>query len=88
MAAQSGCLACHKIGENGNDGPGPELTDIGSVLPEAAIMRTLENPTPPMPSYAELPEQKKEDLVAFLGQLKGEGGDSESGANTAEGGGP
>jgi menaquinol-cytochrome c reductase cytochrome b/c subunit len=88
VAAQSGCLACHKIGENGNDGPGPELTDIGSVLPEAAIMRTLENPTPPMPSYAELPEQKKEDLVAFLGQLKGEGGDSEAGANTAEGGGP
>ena len=24
VAAQSGCLACHKIGENGNDGPGPE----------------------------------------------------------------
>jgi menaquinol-cytochrome c reductase cytochrome b/c subunit len=22
VAAQSGCLACHKIGENGNDGPG------------------------------------------------------------------
>ena len=89
VAAQSGCLACHKIGENGNDGPGPELTDIGNVLPEAAIARTLENPTPPMPSYRELPEQKKADLVAFLGQLKGEGGeDSESGGNTAEGGGP
>src|SRR5918993_2107997 len=88
VTAQSGCLACHKIGENGNDGPGPELTDIGSVLPEAAIMRTLENPTPPMPSYAELPEQKKEDLVAFLGQLKGKGGDSEAGGSTAEGGGP
>ena len=23
VVAQSGCLACHKIGENGNDGPGP-----------------------------------------------------------------
>ncbi len=22
VAAQSGCLACHKLGENGNDGPG------------------------------------------------------------------
>ena len=22
VAAQSGCLACHKFGENGNDGPG------------------------------------------------------------------
>ena len=24
VVAQSGCLACHKIGENGNDGPGPD----------------------------------------------------------------
>jgi menaquinol-cytochrome c reductase cytochrome b/c subunit len=91
VAAQSGCLACHKIGENGNDGPGPELTDIGSVLPEAAIARTLENPTPPMPSYRELPEDKKAALVAFLGQLKGEPaarGDTEAGGGTPEGGGP
>jgi menaquinol-cytochrome c reductase cytochrome b/c subunit len=57
------------------------------VLPEAAIERTLENPTPPMPSYRDLPEQKKADLVAFLAQLKGEGGDSEAGGS-AEGGGP
>ena len=90
VAAQSGCLACHKIGENGNDGPGPELTEIGNVLPMAAIERTLENPTPPMPSYRELPAQKKEDLVAFLAQLKGEpegAGDTEEGGS-AEGGGP
>src|SRR2546421_12726855 len=33
VVAQSGCLACHKIGENGNDGPGPQLTKIGSRLP-------------------------------------------------------
>ena len=24
VVAQSGCLACHKIGDNGNAGPGPE----------------------------------------------------------------
>jgi menaquinol-cytochrome c reductase cytochrome b/c subunit len=47
--AQSGCLACHKIGENGNGGPGPNLTRIGDKLPRAAILRTLENPTAPMP---------------------------------------
>src|SRR6201995_3924115 len=29
VGAQSGCLACHKIGENGNDGTGPQLTNIG-----------------------------------------------------------
>src|SRR5918998_6094484 len=91
VAAPSGCLARHKICENGNDGPGPELTNVGSVLPEAAIARTLENPTPPMPSYRDLPEQKKADLVAFLGQLKGETegrGDTEAGGSTPEGGGP
>src|ERR671916_196982 len=51
VAAQSGCLACHKIAHNGNDGPGPDLTAIGDRLEPAAIRRTLENPTAPMPSY-------------------------------------
>jgi menaquinol-cytochrome c reductase cytochrome b/c subunit len=74
VAAQSGCLACHKIGENGNDGPGPHLTDIGMKLYPAAIQRTLENPTAPMPSYKNLPADKKKALVAFLAQLKGDVG--------------
>src|ERR671934_1340864 len=39
VAAQSGCLACHKIGDNGNDGPGPHLTTIGSKLEPGAIRR-------------------------------------------------
>jgi menaquinol-cytochrome c reductase cytochrome b/c subunit len=68
--AQSGCLACHKIGENGNGGPGPNLTRIGDKLPRAAILRTLENPTAPMPSFAGLPEQKKQAMVDFLAQLR------------------
>ena len=72
VVAQSGCLACHKIGHNGNDGPGPELTDIGVKLPKAAILRTLENPTAPMPSFAGLPEEKKSAMVDFLAQLRGE----------------
>src|SRR3954463_16824554 len=59
VAAQSGCLACHKIGENGNGGPGPNLSDIADKLPKAAIRRTLENPTAPMPSYRSLDEKKK-----------------------------
>src|SRR3954454_44555 len=70
VAAQSGCLACHKIGENGNPGPGPNLTEIGDRLLPAAIRRTLENPTSPMPSYRDLPENKKAALVDFLAQLK------------------
>jgi len=72
VMAQSGCLACHKVGENGNGGPGPNLTDIADKLPKAAIRRTLENPTAPMPSYAGMDENKKRDLVNFLSQLRGE----------------
>jgi menaquinol-cytochrome c reductase cytochrome b/c subunit len=72
VVAQSGCLACHKIGHNGNDGPGPDLTDIGEKLPKAAILRTLDNPTAPMPSFAGLPEEKKTAMVDFLAQLRGE----------------
>ena len=82
VAAQSGCLACHKIGENGNDGPGPHLTDIGDTLPAAAIRRTLENPTAPMPSYRALPEEQKAALVAFLAQLKGEADEGPGRAQT------
>jgi menaquinol-cytochrome c reductase cytochrome b/c subunit len=72
VMAQSGCLACHKVGENGNDGPGPHLTEIADRLPKAAIRRTLENPTSPMPSYRGLPEDKKVALVDFLAQLHGD----------------
>jgi menaquinol-cytochrome c reductase cytochrome b/c subunit len=70
VAAQSGCLACHKIGENGNDGPGPQLTKVGGRLPKEAIARTLQNPTAPMPSFKNLPPQKFNALVDFLSQLK------------------
>jgi hypothetical protein len=72
VAAQSGCLACHKFGENGNDGPGPELTDIGAQLPEAALARTLVNPSGIMPKYDDLPPKKFNALVDFLASLQGE----------------
>jgi menaquinol-cytochrome c reductase cytochrome b/c subunit len=77
VVGQSGCLACHKIGENGNDGPGPNLTDIAARLPAQAISRTLINPTAPMPSFAGLQKSSPDKfnaLVAFLGQLRGTGG--------------
>jgi len=68
--AQSGCLACHKIGANGNDGPGPDLTEVGGRLPPLAIARTLINPTAPMPSFKNLPPAKFHAIVAFLSELK------------------
>jgi ubiquinol-cytochrome c reductase cytochrome b subunit/menaquinol-cytochrome c reductase cytochrome b/c subunit len=73
VAASSGCTACHVFGENGNHGPGPDLTEIGARLPAPAIERTLVNPTSPMPSYESLREnepQKFQELVAFLASLK------------------
>jgi menaquinol-cytochrome c reductase cytochrome b/c subunit len=70
VAAQSGCLACHKIGENGNAGPGPHLDDIADRLPRQAIARTLINPTAPMPSFKNLPADKFNALVNYLSTLK------------------
>jgi menaquinol-cytochrome c reductase cytochrome b/c subunit len=70
VAAQSGCLACHKFKDNGNNGPGPELTHIGQKLPRAAIARTLINPTAPMPVYKDLPPKKFNELVDFLASLQ------------------
>jgi ubiquinol-cytochrome c reductase cytochrome b subunit/menaquinol-cytochrome c reductase cytochrome b/c subunit len=73
VAASSGCLGCHKFKENGNSGPGPELTHIGQRLGKPAIARTLLNPTPPMPAYTTLQQQNPEkfdELVNFLASLK------------------
>jgi mono/diheme cytochrome c family protein len=73
VVAQSGCLACHAIGENGNHGPGPRLTHVARDLPAAAIAQTLRNPTAPMPSFQRLSETQPEKfnaMVAFLGSLK------------------
>src|SRR5881398_3440866 len=88
VMAQSGCLACHKVGENGNDGPGPELTDIADRLPAAGIQRTLINPTAPMPSFKSLQQKSPEkfnDLVAFLGRLKSSEGATNQGRPAGSG---
>lgn len=73
VVGQSGCLACHTLGSNGNSGPGPNLTHIGSKLPAQAISSTLINPTSPMPSFKSLAKQspqKFQSLVGFLSELQ------------------
>jgi menaquinol-cytochrome c reductase cytochrome b/c subunit len=70
VVAQSGCEACHVIGQNGNSGPGPNLTHIGSRIPRLAIARTLVNPTAPMPSFRNLPPKKFQAVVNFLTDMK------------------
>ena len=72
VTASSGCLGCHKIGENGNT-LGPDLTDIGDRLGKDAIARTLVNPTAPMPSYVTLQREQPEQfsqLVKYISSLK------------------
>jgi menaquinol-cytochrome c reductase cytochrome b/c subunit len=71
--ASNGCLACHRIGENGNAGIGPDISEVGARLPRQAIARTLVNPTAPMPSYADLQDAEPEEfdaMVDFLASLK------------------
>jgi ubiquinol-cytochrome c reductase cytochrome b subunit/menaquinol-cytochrome c reductase cytochrome b/c subunit len=73
VVGQSGCLACHVLGSNGNNGPGPPLTHIGSILRPQAIASTLRNPTAPMPSFQSLAKQspaKFQNLVNFLAELQ------------------
>jgi menaquinol-cytochrome c reductase cytochrome b/c subunit len=69
VVAQSGCLACHRLGDNGNNGPGPELTHIGARLPQTAIARSLQVGPSIMPSYAGLSPQKFQALTAYIASL-------------------
>jgi hypothetical protein len=74
ITASSGCLGCHKIGENGNT-LGPNLTTIGARLGKDAIARTLVNPTPPMPPYRRLREEHPDQfnqLVEYVASVRGE----------------
>lgn len=69
VVAGSGCLACHKIGENGNNGPGPELTHIAARIPRGAILRSVKIGPGIMPSFRDLPPKKLNELADFLSSL-------------------
>jgi mono/diheme cytochrome c family protein len=70
VVARSGCLACHRIAQAGNNGPGSDLTHVGSQLPPAAIARALVDSPAPMPSFSRLPDPERRALVHFLAQLR------------------
>jgi Cytochrome C oxidase, cbb3-type, subunit III len=70
VAAQSGCLACHRIGETGNRGPGPNLTHVGSRLSPRRLEHALLDARAPMPSFNGLPASKRRALVRFLSLLR------------------
>jgi len=72
VMAASGCLGCHKVGENGNT-LGPNLTNVGDRLGQQAIARTLVNPPSFMPNFRRLQQQKPEqfnELVRYVASLK------------------
>jgi mono/diheme cytochrome c family protein len=67
---QAGCLACHRLDDSGNNGPGQDLTGLGKRLSATAIRRALVNPTAPMPSYRSLPGPDLRALVNYLARLR------------------
>jgi mono/diheme cytochrome c family protein len=70
VIGQAGCLACHRLGDSGNDGPGQDLTGLGNRLSATAIRRALVNPTAPMPSYRSLTGHDLRALVNYLAHLR------------------
>ena len=70
VVAQTGCLACHRLGDNGNSGPGPELTNIGARIPRNAILRSLVAGPGIMPSFEGLGKKKLNEVADFLASLQ------------------
>jgi mono/diheme cytochrome c family protein len=77
--ADQKCAVCHSIGDKGNK-KGP-LDDVGSKLSAAEVQEWLVDATgmaakakatrkPPMKSYATLPKDDVDALVAYLMTLK------------------
>ncbi len=70
IVAQEGCLACHAIGENGSEGGlGPDLTEIGSMVPRLAIKRSVAVGPGIMPAYEGLGEKKLNQVADYLASL-------------------
>jgi quinol-cytochrome oxidoreductase complex cytochrome b subunit len=70
VVAQTGCLACHKIGENGNGTLGPDLTEVGARIPRNAILRSLKAGPGIMPQFQNLGDKKLNQVADFLAYLK------------------
>ncbi|MBK8294005.1 MAG: c-type cytochrome [Solirubrobacterales bacterium] len=70
IVAESGCLACHAIGENGaHGGLGPDLTEIGSKIPRSAIKQSVEIGPGIMPSFRGLGEEDLNAVADYLASL-------------------
>jgi menaquinol-cytochrome c reductase cytochrome b/c subunit len=70
IVSGAGCLACHRLAGQGQDGPGPDLSDVGARLDPPAIRAVLRYPKPPMPDYRSLPPVDLDALVDYLAALR------------------
>jgi uncharacterized membrane protein YgcG len=80
VVAQSGCLACHKIGDNGGV-IGPNLSQIGARIPRNGILRSLRAGPGIMPSFQECPSGSSSG-----GSSGGAAGAGSSGGGSSGGG--
>jgi ubiquinol-cytochrome c reductase cytochrome b subunit/menaquinol-cytochrome c reductase cytochrome b/c subunit len=70
VIVQSGCLACHRIDNQGNRGPGLELTHIASKLSRRQIEHAILDPSAPMPSFRRMPKHQFMKMVKMLRLLR------------------
>jgi mono/diheme cytochrome c family protein len=70
VASRLGCVRCHRLGDVGKDGPGPELTRVGARLEPGEIRSALVDPVEPMPSFANVPAVDLDALVRYLAGLR------------------
>ena len=70
LVVRTGCLACHRIGGSGNEGPGPDLTRIGDSSDAGEIERALVDPPRAMPSYDHLSAEDRRAIAAYLAGLR------------------
>ena len=69
VVAQSGCLACHKIGENGNNGPGPGTDPHRRPHPARGDPALGRNRAGHHALLPDLPPKKLNELADFLSSL-------------------
>lgn len=70
VITDNNCLACHRLGGEGNPSPGKDLTHIGSKLTAAKVRQALVAPPQGMPAYSQLPARDREAVVTYLSGLR------------------